>query len=707
MKKLRRIFYFGGAFLLLLLKFTFDVVAKNVDLDAGGAYLLRELAVIGAFVLIVLALDRPGERHDVKPVRLLGLLLAGLVVVGVLLWLLMLIGSDGFDAKNRVLIPLDYAALFVAAFSALLLGLYALALLRVLRDLILFQRRRGTLRNFLIFVGLVLAAAVSTAFQRPLERGLLTTILAGMAITFAVVNAFRLPWIVYLLKRDKVITLVVALFLFGGLTILDITLQVSQHLERALLFYSSPLREFVTLILLGGTIFAGMTFVSTLFHLPTADAFDRKRSEVTSLHTLGRLITQVFDFNELVDTVVGMTLQVVEAKSCWLELIHLREDGGGYAIQVAGMRNISREQIEHLLPSDARTVRDMVLEKQTPVVVDDVTADARFRGVKKSALEAGSLVVVPLVSHAGLVGILYATKGTSFGFMKDDLDVVSAFADQATIAIENSRLIKKSLERERLLQEMALAQEMQRKLLPDSLPQYPGIEIEACSTPAFEVGGDYYDAVELGNSTIGVVVGDVSGKGVPAAFYMSEVKGIFQSLSRLHGSPRDFLIRANEVLMRSIDRRSFVSLLYVIVEAATGRLHLSRAGHCPLLLVTSRDARYLRPEGIGLGLSEAGVFDASIEEQTIQLEDGDVCVLYTDGVTEARKGDDEYGYDRLLEAARGLRARSAVEIRDGLLEGVRAFTDGGPNHDDLTVMVLKWHATQRPRAHDVHTGRGQ
>ncbi len=203
------------------------------------------------------------------------------------------------------------------------------------------------------------------------------------------------------------------------------------------------------------------------------------------------------------------------------------------------------------------------------------------------------------------------------------------------VAIENSRLIKKSIERERLVQEMTLAQEMQRKLLPQELPTIRGVDIDAISTPAFEVGGDYYDFVELSETTIGIIVGDVSGKGVPAAFYMTEVKGIFQSLSALYASPRDFMVRANAVLSESIDKHSFVSLLYGILDVRTGRFQIARAGHCPLLHVGRSDSAYLRPDGMGLGLAEDDFFSETIEEHTLQLAPGDACVL--DGVTEAHK----------------------------------------------------------------------
>jgi serine phosphatase RsbU (regulator of sigma subunit) len=321
----------------------------------------------------------------------------------------------------------------------------------------------------------------------------------------------------------------------------------------------------------------------------------------------------------------------------------------------------------------------------------------------KTRNDIGSMVVVPLVSHVGLIGILYATKGDEYGFVKDDVDVISAFADQATIAIENSRLIKKSIERERLTREMMLAQEMQRKLLPQNLPTFATLEIDAVSKPAFEVGGDYYDFIQLDSGRIGIVVGDVSGKGVSAAFYMSEVKGIFQALSRIHSSPREFMIKANEALASSIDKSSFVSLIYAIVDVFTGDLTLSRAGHCPMLLVSERDVQYVRPNGMGIGLTGGPLFDEAIEEQSIHLAAGDVCIFYTDGVTEAQRGDQEYGYARLLEITRQTRHKSATAIMEEILGSVSEFIEHRPNHDDLTLVVLKWcgHGKEKEGKSDI------
>jgi sigma-B regulation protein RsbU (phosphoserine phosphatase) len=297
---------------------------------------------------------------------------------------------------------------------------------------------------------------------------------------------------------------------------------------------------------------------------------------------------------------------------------------------------------------------------------------------------------VPLISHTGLVGILYATKKEAFGFMKDDVDLIAAFADQATVAIENARLIRESIERERLYREMLVAQEMQKRLLPQEVPVASTMEIDAISTPAFEVGGDYYDFMELSESRVGIVVGDVSGKGVSAAFYMSEMKGIFQALARLHTSPKEFMIQANEALAESIDSHSFVSLIYVIIDVRTGRMTLARAGHCPMLHLGRDGVTYVRPNGLGMGLSRGTIFSEAIEEVMIDLTPGDVCVLYTDGITEARRGDEEFGYERLQQVAREMQGRPAGEIKTEILRTVGEFSEHRAHEDDLTLVVLKW-----------------
>ena len=709
---LRRLLYIGSAILIILLVFTVDVVRKTVDLDIGGIGLLRNILILGAIVLLYRFLDVIGPRRDPPPIKRLGFIMIATVLVTIVTAVLTTTSADaGFDTKNNALLPLDYGVLFIASLVSVLLAVFSVLMIRVLRGLILFKRRKGTERNLYIFGGLMVATSASTLWLDAVESGIISSILFGLAAVFIFVNSFRLSWIVYLTKREKIFSLIYSLFLFIGLILLNVL--VHQSFDKSLRYYSYPLQQMIWLVCLFGVVYFGMAFISTLFHLPTAEAFDRKTTEVSSLHNLSRLVTQVFDFNELVETVTSMTLQVCEAHSCWLEIIRTPEDlrgegipvpvdaliptdGGLYHIQVGGMKNISQQDVDLLLSPHERSVRDMVMAQRTAIIVDDISRDARFAHLKHAHLPVGSLVVVPLVSHQGLIGILYATKQMAFGFFQDDVEMISAFADQATIAIENSRLIKKSIERERLMREMVLAQEMQKKLLPQDLPRLATVQLDAVSTPAQEVGGDYYDFAELADGRLGIVVGDVSGKGVSAAFYMSEVKGIFQSLSSLYGSPKEFMIHANDALAKSIDNHSFVSLIYAVLDPRSGSLTLARAGHCPMLHIHADAARYIRPTGMGLGMSDGEVFAGTMEEESVVLRPGDVCLFYTDGVTEARQGDEEFGYERLRDAAGAARHGSAHDIKTSILDAVRAFSTQHASHDDLTLVVLKWQGPDVP-----------
>ncbi len=430
--------------------------------------------------------------------------------------------------------------------------------------------------------------------------------------------------------------------------------------------------------------------VITLFHMPTAEVYERKQSELTSLHNLSRLVTQVFDFSDLVESVTSMTLEVVGANSAWLELIKGRNEQGDVLVEVVSLKNTTRQQIESITVNSDLSLRQFVIESKRPLVVDDVSNDRRTKHIKKLDKEVGSLICVPLASHKELIGFLHATKEFRYGFDQDDVDVLTTFADHVTIAIENSKLIASSLERERFQQEIMVAQQMQKRLLPQKIPQYASLEIAAVSEPSLEVGGDYYDFIALGPEKLGVVIGDVSGKGVSAAFYMAEVKGIFQSLSRVAASPRDLLLRANQALADSLERKAFISLLYAIFDIPRSQVVLARAGHCPMIHISGEHAEMVRPTGLGLGLTHESIFEEATQETTIGLKSGDICIFYTDGLSESRNSEgEEFGYDRIVNVALGVGARSSEMIKDSILQEIRNYTGNSSYGDDMTLVVVK------------------
>jgi membrane-associated HD superfamily phosphohydrolase len=206
--KLRRILYVAAILVPLLIVFTIDVIRRNVEIEVGAMSLIRDLLIIGALVLVYLFFETTKASRDQSPTKKLGLILIALIVLVAIGGTVAMAGVEGFDSKGGFLLPLDYGTVFSATFLSVLLGIFSILVMRVLRDLVLYKRRRWTRRNLLIFIALLLITAGSTMWLDPLETNDLTQILFWLAVVFAIVNSFRLSWIVYLTKREKIFGLI-------------------------------------------------------------------------------------------------------------------------------------------------------------------------------------------------------------------------------------------------------------------------------------------------------------------------------------------------------------------------------------------------------------------------------------------------------------------------------------------------------------------
>ena len=691
MNRLRRFLYIGAPVLLLIIVFMVDVVRSTVEFTAGGILYLRELAVLGSLVLLYLFISSGSRDRSKAATKQIGRLLVAVTGTTVAIIFMQILPALSFtDASPSI--PANSLTVFFGTVASVGVAIASILNLMTIRDLVLHKRKKGTKRNFIIYLSTLIGCSILMFPLWVNELSLMGTTLFAATIIMIVIISFRQSWIVFLSRREKIYSIIYSAVVFLTFIILSLLLSNRTFPSKSVEFFSSPVERFVLLNSIGGAIYFGMAFVSTLFHLPTAEVYERKQSELSSLHNLSRLVTQVFDFKDLVNTVTNMTREVCGAQSAWLEMI--REEKGGRRYEVAGMINVSEDQIAIISENADFNLRSLVIESKKVLLIDEVSTDRRTRHLKQHGIRIGSLLSVPLVSHDQIIGILHATKDVEYGFDQDDIDVLTTFADHVTIAIENARLIEESLERERYRQEMVVARDMQKRLLPQKFPQNRSFEIAAMSEPSMEVGGDYFDFVELSRGRVGIVVGDVSGKGVSAALYMAEVKGIFQSLSKLSDSPRELLIRANDTLIDSLEKRAFISLMYAILDVERSTLGLARAGHCPMIHISGNDNDMVRPSGLGLGLTDGEIFNNATEEKTIFLKKGDLCVFYTDGITESRNEEgEEFGYERLVSLAAEIRNESAAKIQDRILREIRAYCGKTAFGDDLSLVVLKWLGT--------------
>jgi sigma-B regulation protein RsbU (phosphoserine phosphatase) len=259
-------------------------------------------------------------------------------------------------------------------------------------------------------------------------------------------------------------------------------------------------------------------------------------------------------------------------------------------------------------------------------------------------------------------------------------------ATEAAVAIENARLYRETLEKARMEQELRIAAEIQQALLPE--PSRKGAFFDAVgqSVPCRSIGGDFFDYVDLTDNAFGCAVGDVAGKGAPAALLTAVIQGVFAAQASSGSSPAPTLAKVNDAIIRRAIESRFCTAFYAVIRP-DGALTYCNAGHNPPIVFTADGVKRLETGGLILGLFEMATF----EEETIQLAPGDVLVAFSDGVTEALSAtNEEYGEERLLACVGPLRGKPVGEILDAIFASVRDFTTGAVQSDDVTALVLRY-----------------
>lgn len=281
-----------------------------------------------------------------------------------------------------------------------------------------------------------------------------------------------------------------------------------------------------------------------------------------------------------------------------------------------------------------------------------------------------------LLSLLALAGLYAYFRGSDFHY-------------EQQMEPEHIRRIK---EQTRMQKELEIARRVQLGLLPHTEPVIEGFDLSGMCKPALEVGGDYFDFIQQPNGHMGIVIADVSGKGVPAAIYMTLTKGILQSHAESDLSPGHVLSRVNNLLYRTMERSWFVSMFYAVLDPVNKRLRYARAGHNPAIVLDAGNGqpRLLQSAGIGLGLEEGPVFQKTLTEAEISLHSGQSLIFYTDGFTEAmNRQQEEFGEKRFISFLHKHAHLPAEALIRATLEEIDRFSQGAKQHDDMTMVVLK------------------
>jgi sigma-B regulation protein RsbU (phosphoserine phosphatase) len=339
--------------------------------------------------------------------------------------------------------------------------------------------------------------------------------------------------------------------------------------------------------------------------------------------------------------------------------------------------------------SISRTIADRVVKQQESILTSDALLDDRFKaGQSVEIQQIRSLMCVPLWNNKEVIGLLYVDSRQRSGlFTVDDLKLLTHLANVAAVKIENARLFEQAVAAERMEQEIQKAAEIQNHLLPASGPPIPGYQVFGTSLMCRAVGGDYYDYLELHDGCIGVGLGDVAGKGMPAALLMASFQASLRALAELGLPADDTITRINRVMCKTVPDNRFVTFFYGVLDPATHALTYVNAGQCqPCVVRASGAVEQLSQSGPPLGLMDISTY----RSYSLRLEPGDILMCYSDGVSEARGDDDEeFGEQRLADLIVRERAHGPDDLARIVTEEMSRHCAGRAYQDDVTLVILK------------------
>ena len=427
--------------------------------------------------------------------------------------------------------------------------------------------------------------------------------------------------------------------------------------------------------------------------LATLDAEEHRMFDF--LHHLGESIAEERSLAHLYRTIVEGVEEVVAADGAAFYLLKEDELAPGHLSESCPILVTVPDEVKARGVDEVRGWVRLGRVKRSGEFLDEffkLPSGGRWNQGERSLPEGVTSVFGVPLSHAGkFFGVLVATRKEG-QFSDNDWDVFRSVAEQSAFGLGNALLHGEVQEKRRLDSELRTAREVQTVLLPVSNPDWPGYRVKGVNFAARLISGDYFDFVELPNEQNGVVIADVSGKGIGAGLVMASCRSALRAHAVAAEGPGKTLSALNGQVFADVREDMFVSAAYAVLNNSTGKVTLARAGHDAPLLYRKRSGEIetLKPGGLALGIDKGPVFDRVLKEMEIQLESGDILLLYTDGVNEAEEpSGQEFGKERLLERFAALATEGAEAVVEKLPQEVREFAGSHPQMDDITLVAIE------------------
>jgi sigma-B regulation protein RsbU (phosphoserine phosphatase) len=560
---------------------------------------------------------------------------------------------------------------------------FLLAAVTVWKRLILYHKSKWVLRAWQLFELLMFFLLIYDSVGLEATSWIFTPvdILLGLLALYLSAN---MKWVAYLNFRQKWTSLLLLLLTVFYLLYFTFTVTTSseQISEQSTSFLSFLVHFFNIALLAFVGLYCIFSFLVIAFNLPTSSVFEQKLEEVVNFQRLSQSIQTEQSEEAVYNILLESSVSSASADAAWLE------------IKTSPLE--TRFFTKNLTEKEAQAIRTYFHDKNITGILS--TSQDKVRNIAKhlSAIKGirfRSLISYPIYVKGEAIGSISLLKELPEGFNKEMTRIISAFSNQAGISIENFRLMEEALQNERYKEELKIAKMVSKSLLPQRLESDKDFEITAFSESADDVGGDYYDTLRISETEVALIIADVSGKGTTAAFHMSQMKGIFHSLAQGERNPHEFMSKANRALVFCLERGSFISAAYFVVNTETKVIHYSRAGHCPVLYYRAAEnkAEFLKDKGAALGMLKNSSYAKLIESRCIDYKPNDVIVLYTDGITEARNDkNEEFEQERLADALMEVATKSSIEIQQHIIQKLYEFTGTKNINDDYTTMIIKF-----------------
>jgi sigma-B regulation protein RsbU (phosphoserine phosphatase) len=545
----------------------------------------------------------------------------------------------------------------------------------VWKRLILYQKSKLLLGIWTLFEYLLLGSLISMFFPTDIAGYLIYPL-----VIIAIFLSANMKWVAYLNFKQKwksilllVLTLLYLVYFYINLS----------EMRGAYEYLTVALDSvFISALFIFTSVYAAFSLLVILFNLPTSSVFEQKLEEVVNFQRLSQSIQTEQSATQVYEILLESSVRAGKADAAWIEA---KVDGK----EIIFRHNIEKETIF--------IIKNFLKSQKENNLFDFDNVDKGVRPGKHLKRLKGnvfnSIVALPIEISGERVGMIVLLQELKEGFNKEVVDITKTFVNQAGISIEGFKMMSEAIENERYKEELHIAKDVQSKLLPSVLDANEDFEIAAFSEAADEVGGDYYDSFKINENKIALIIGDVSGKGTSAAFHMSQMKGIFHGLAQLDLPPEDFLIKANRAINTSLDKTSFVTISYFIIDRTEKKVSFARAGHCPTLYFTKGENRasYFTNKGLGLGIVRDDSYAKYVQSRDFYYQPDDILILYTDGITEASNFKaEEFGYDRLANIINENARLDATDLQKKIISDLYEFCGQSELDDDYTTVIVKF-----------------